>query len=117
MADSRGFVADTRVDFAISPAKSGFFGNRHGADGNRGKTPSSSSSAYRVLIGVSCPPDRDRRDEPGGDEPATMRFAPVTADTAKAPLRATRSAMLDFNPAGSYRTTPDAVLLRGIAGA
>jgi len=30
------------------------------------------------IVGAPCHPDRDRRDEPGDDEPAATRFAPVT---------------------------------------
>jgi len=29
------------------------------------------------IIGALCPPDRDRRDKPGDDEPAAASFAPV----------------------------------------
>ena len=28
------------------------------------------------IIDAQCPPDRDRRDKPGDDEPAATRFAP-----------------------------------------
>jgi hypothetical protein len=30
------------------------------------------------LVGALCPPDRDRRDKPGDDEPARHEFCPVT---------------------------------------
>ena len=32
------------------------------------------------MVGAMCPPDRDRRDEPGDDESGDARFSPLTAN-------------------------------------
>jgi len=55
------------------------------AKGKRGKTRGRSYWVMAGLvpaipiIGAPCPPDRDRRDKPGDDEPAATSIAPVTA--------------------------------------
>src|SRR6266481_367722 len=61
------------------------------------------------IIGALCPPDRDRRDEPGDDAWGATSFAPLTLIALKFPAENDQPAVHPLPPAVLSQASPHAL--------